>query len=327
MPATDGPAGHGGPTSGRVAVLGLGLMGGTLAGHLLDADFEVIGHDPDPDRRREHHARGGRAVGSVAEAVTGAVAGADVRLVVLSLPNSAIMLDVCREIVDCSPPGGAPLVIDTTTGDPDDSSPAAEMLTAAGGGYVDATVSGNAAQAAAKDIIFMVGGAERDVARATELLRLLGRRVYHVGGVASGSRAKLVVNHVLSINRTALAEGLTVAEKAGVDLGPMLAILRDSAAYSKAMDLWGDRMVAADHHPPNSRVRQSLKDSRLINDHAESIGASRALVNVVRSALTEAADGGLGDADNSAIMEVMRRRAGIGRLTSVEDQRMPPAEG
>jgi len=73
-------------------------------------------------------------------------------------------------------------------------------------------------------------------------------------------------------------------------------------------------MVAGDHEPPASRVRQSLKDSRLINDHAQSIGASRELVDVVRLALIEAVEGGLADFDNSSAMEVMRRRADLGRI-------------
>jgi 3-hydroxyisobutyrate dehydrogenase-like beta-hydroxyacid dehydrogenase len=72
-------------------------------------------------------------------------------------------------------------------------------------------------------------------------------------------------------------------------------------------------MVAADHYPPSSRVRQSHKDSRLINGFAESVGASHVLADAVRRALVDAEDGGLSDADNSSVMEVMRRRAGIGR--------------
>ena len=69
-------------------------------------------------------------------------------------------------------------------------------------------------------------------------------------------------------------------------------------------------MVAADHYPPASRVRQSHKDSRLIAAHAESVGASHALAAVVWLVLAEAEDTGLSDADNSSVMEVMRRRAG-----------------
>lgn len=289
-----------------VAVLGLGLMGSTFSAHFLDLGHRVLGYDPDPDRRTEHDARGGESFDSVA----GAVADAD--RVVLSLPNSAVMMDVVAEIVAAQT--DHVLVIDTTTGAPEDSITASALLIEAGHAYVDSTVSGNAAQAAEKDVIFMIGGDDQNVAIATTLLEPLGRRVYAVGPLGAGSTAKLVVNHVLSINRTAVAEGLVVAEKAGIDLDSMLEVLRDSAAYSKAMDIWGQRMVDGDHYPPASRVRQSHKDSRLINGHAEQIGASRTLVEVVRQALAEAEETGLADADNSSVMELMRRRAGIGRL-------------
>lgn len=292
--------------SDQIAMIGLGLMGSTFAGHLLANGRAVVGYDPVAEMGREHLGRGGTVAGSVAETV------AAVDVVILSLPNSSIMLEVCREIAAASV--SDLLVVDTTTGDPDDVVAAAGILADAGVGYVDATVSGNAAMAAAKDIIFMVGGTESDVQLATELLETLGRRVYAIGPVGAGARAKLVVNHILSINRTALAEGLTVAEKSGLDLDSILEVLIDSAAYSRAMDIWGARMVAAEHYPPASRVRQGHKDSRLINTHAESLGASHGLVSVVRAALLEAEDAGLSDADQSAVMEVMRRRAGLGRL-------------
>ena len=290
----------------NVAVIGLGLMGGTFTEHFIDGGHHVFGYDPDPERGVELAERGGVACATIAEAV------ADAKLVVMSLPNSTVMLAVCAEIVaaDC----GDVLVIDTTTGDPDDSITAAALLADVGHSYVDATISGNAAQFGEKDVIFMIGGESDDVQTATDLLTPLGRKVYAVGGLGAGSRAKLVVNHVLSINRTAVAEGLTVAEKAGLDLDPMLEVLRDSAAYSKAMDIWGQRMVDGDHYPPASRVRQSHKDSRLINGHAEATGASHAFVEVVRQALVEAEENGLADADNSSVMELMRRRAGIGRF-------------
>ena len=289
-----------------ITVIGLGLMGGTFVGHLLDQGHTVTGYDPDPDRLVEHSAQGGIGADS-----PGAAASRG-DLVLLSLPNSSIMLDVVAEIAREGRAGS--LVLDTTTGEPDRATQAAELLAGGGIEFIDCTVSGNAAQTAEKDIIFMIGGTDDQVARARSILEPMSRRVHHVGPVGAGATAKIVVNHILSINRVAVAEGLTVAEKAGLELGPMLEVLRDSAAYSKAMDIWVDRMVAGDHYPPASRVRQSHKDSRLINSFAEDLGVAHELTEVVRRFLIEAEESGLSDADNSSVMEVMRRRAGIGRL-------------
>jgi 3-hydroxyisobutyrate dehydrogenase len=125
---------------------------------------------------------------------------------------------------------------------------------------------------------------------------------------------KLIVNHLLTIHRLALAEGLVVAELSGMELATTLDVLKDSLAYSKAMDVWGDRMVTGDHDQPHARLRQSHKDARLIVELGAGLGAPVDLVTVVRDVLAEGERAGFGDMDNSSVMEVMRRRAGIGRL-------------
>ena len=125
---------------------------------------------------------------------------------------------------------------------------------------------------------------------------------------------KLIVNHVLTIHRMALGEALVVAELSDMDLEATLEVLKDSLAYSKAMDAWGERMIAGDHEEPFARLRQSHKDSRLIVDHGLGLGAPMDLVAVVRDALAEGESTGLADLDNSAVVEVVRRRAGIGRV-------------
>jgi len=73
-------------------------------------------------------------------------------------------------------------------------------------------------------------------------------------------------------------------------------------------------MITGDHEPPFSRLRQSSKDAKLIVEQALALGAPRDLVEVVAVALTAGEADGLGDLDNSAILEVVRRRAGIGRV-------------
>lgn len=283
--------------------MGLGLMGGTLAAHLFEEGKAVVGFDPDPDRGRDHRARGGEVAPSLPEAVR------DVDVVLLSLPNSDVVQQVGAEIAASPSVRPGLLVIDTTTGDPERSVEVADTLREAGIGYVDATVSGNAAQARDKDIVFMVGGHPGDVEVAEKVLEPLGRRVHRAGDVGAGSRMKLIANHVLTINRVAVAEALAVAERARMDLGLVLSVLRDGAAHSKAMDIWGDRMVTGEHWPPASRISVSLKDAGLIARHAAGLGASIELHDQVAKVFDEAVRGGLADADNSAVVEVMRGRA------------------
>jgi len=292
-----------------VAVIGLGIMGSRMAARLLAAGFTLRGYDPDPARSSEFQAAGGHPVSSPA----GAVQGCEIAL--LSLPNSGVSRQVCLGEGGISSSGAASLlVLDATTGRPEDAVEIGDELAKVGIRYADATVSGNAPVAARGELVVMVGGDDDDYRQAGPILEAIGRSHHHVGAVGAGARAKLIVNHALTINRMALAEALVVAEMAGLDLDRILEVLKDGVAYSKAMDLWGERIIAGDHYPPSARVRQSHKDARLITEHARALGAPTALVDVVRAALEEAEKSGLADADNSAVAEVVRRRAGIGRI-------------
>jgi 3-hydroxyisobutyrate dehydrogenase-like beta-hydroxyacid dehydrogenase len=73
-------------------------------------------------------------------------------------------------------------------------------------------------------------------------------------------------------------------------------------------------VIAGDHEPPFSRLRQSHKDIRLIVEHGEEVGATVDLARVVRATMALVEETGLADLDNGAVVEVVRRRAGIGRI-------------
>jgi 3-hydroxyisobutyrate dehydrogenase-like beta-hydroxyacid dehydrogenase len=294
---------------GAIAVIGLGIMGSRMAGRLLTAGFPLRGFDPDPARLSEFEAVGGVPAGSPGEAVRGCWSA------LLSLPNSDVSRLVCLGEDGIVASGVSPLlVLDTTTGRPEDAITNADGLSQVAIDYADTTVSGNAPVAAAGELVVMVGGSDDAYASARPILEAIGRSHHHVGPVGAGARIKLIVNHVLAIHRMALSEGLVVAELAGLDLASTLAVLKDSVAYSKAMDLWGERIIAGDHDPPSARLRQSHKDARLMVEHGEALGAPLDLIRVVEAALAEGEDNGLADLDNSAVAEVVRRRAGIGRV-------------
>jgi len=292
-----------------LAIIGLGLMGSRMARRLALHGFRIRGFDPDADRMAELATQGGQPAGSPAEAVAGCWAA------LLSLPNSDVSRDVCLGDDGISASGNSELLVyDTTTGRPEDAVDIATGLDDVGIPYCDTTVSGNGEIAERGELVVMVGGRADAYQRGIPVFEAIGRSHHHVGPVGSGSTMKLLVNHALTIHRMALAETLVVAEMARLDLDSTVAVLRDSLAYSKAMDVWGDRMISGDHEPPFARLRQSSKDARLILEHAHALGAPVDLVEVVAAALSEGEEGGIGDLDNSSIVEVVRRRAGIGRV-------------
>ena len=291
-------------THAPVGAIGLGLLGTALTSTLLDRGIPVLGYDPDPDRRREHEDRGGTSAGSIAEVA----AGAD--RILLSLPTSAIVAEVCLGPDGIATAAAAGTVLmDTTTAAPADSIATGEALAERGIDFLDTSVSGSSKMAAARDIVIMVGGDATALERVRPVLEAVARSVHHVGGRGAGARTKLIVNLALSAHRLVLAEALVVGERAGLDLPTLLEVLKDGAAYSKAMDGWGDRMVAGDHEQPMSRIRQGAKDSRLILAEGRAVGAPTLVASVVAQVLLIAETEGLGDADNSAVIEVLRRLA------------------
>jgi 3-hydroxyisobutyrate dehydrogenase-like beta-hydroxyacid dehydrogenase len=111
---------------------------------------------------------------------------------------------------------------------------------------------------------------------------------------------------VLGLNRAVLAEGLAFAEACGVDAALALEILKTGPAYSRAMDVKGRKMLAREYEP-EARLRQHHKDVRLILAEGEHHGASVPFSALHDELLSRAEEAGYADADNSAIIEVMRR--------------------
>ncbi|MGH3482113.1 MAG: NAD(P)-dependent oxidoreductase [Nocardioidaceae bacterium] len=284
-----------------VAAVGIGLLGSALSATLLDHGYDVVGYDSDPRRIDEHEGRGGRGAASIAAAVR------DAEVVLLALPTSDIVREVCLGpggIASAARPGS--LVLDATTARPSDTIATGRALADQGIGFLDASVSGSSAMAWERDIVIMVGGPDADVARARSVLEDLARSVRHVGPLGSGTRTKLVVNLALGVHRLVLAEALVLGERSGLDLDGLLEVLKDSAAYSKAMDGWGDRMARGDHEQPRSRIRQHAKDVGLMLDEGSAVGAPLPLTTVLAQVLDQADRLGLADADNSAVIAVLR---------------------
>lgn len=245
--------------SETIAVVGVGLMGSSLARHLLSAGYSVIVHDLDAEKV-EALVRDGARKAAAPEQIA-----SKTNVIMLSLPNSFIVNDVVSNALRLFEHGrSGSILIDTSTSDPEMSTALAGKLRERGIEMLDATISGTSEMFAEKDAIFLVGGSEKAFNRCAPIFAAASREAFHVGANGAGAVTKLVVNLVLTLNRMALAEGLTLARKAGLDALQTLEVLRKSAAYSKAMDQKGYRMVKKQFLPPASRLASSYKDARLI---------------------------------------------------------------
>jgi 3-hydroxyisobutyrate dehydrogenase-like beta-hydroxyacid dehydrogenase len=184
----------------------------------------------------------------------------------------------------------------------------AAELEACGVSYQEAPVSGSSAQARDGLATVFVGGSFEAFERQSTLWPILGARVLHCGPCGNASRLKLITNLVLGLNRLALAEGLAYAEAIGVEGTVALEAMKGSMAYSRAMDAKGTKMLQRDY-APQARLSQHLKDLRLILESARKAGLELPLGSLHARLLESAESAGMGDFDNSAVMELLRRRA------------------
>jgi 3-hydroxyisobutyrate dehydrogenase-like beta-hydroxyacid dehydrogenase len=279
----------------KVGVVGLGLMGTAITERLLEAGFAPVVWNRTRDKAAALVARG-------AEWGDDPLAACD--RVIISLFSSDVVREVLEPRLASIRPGQ--ILIDTTTGDPTSSQAWERRLQPLGATYLDAPISGSSEQTRRGEATVIASGDRAAFDACRDLWPVLGKHVFYVGQCGSAAKMKLVSNLVLGLNRAALAEGLALAESLGLDLLAALEVLQQSAAYSRQMDTKGQKMINRDF-APQARLSQHLKDVRLILAAAEQQGLSLPLSAAHRDLLMRAESLGLGDLDNSAVIEAVRR--------------------
>ena len=282
-----------------VGVIGLGLMGEVLAGRLMAAGFGVIGYDVDPAKNEKLVAKGGEAAAS-----PGGVAVCET--IALAVFNTDQVEEVCEKaLLPVAKPGT--VVLCTSTCDPDRIQALGERLKGTNLRFLETPVSGTSEQVRVGDGVGLIGGDPKTADDAKAVLDALFPRRFHIGKAGDGGRAKLAVNLILGLNRMALAEGLTFAERMGLDPKAFLAVAQGSASQSQVMGTKGPKMLARDF-APEGRVKQTLKDVHMMLDQAERLGQELPMLRVHCDVLESCVRAGEAERDNSIIVEEIRRR-------------------
>lgn len=288
----------GGPP-GPIGLIGIGLVGTALAERLRRADFPVIGFDTSGEAMDRLRRLGGIPTDGPADVALRC------QRTLISLPDSAI---VQRVVTDLQPSLAAgSILVDTTTGDPAHAAVLGAALASSGVDFLDAAICGNSEEVRRREVLVVAGGPASAFARCTDIFASFARRSFHLGGWGAGLHMKLTTNLVLGLHRAVLAEGLAFAESVGLSPEVALEVLHASSSYSRVMDLKGRKMILSDFSP-QARLSQHLKDVRLMLATGAEAGARLPLTDLHRRLLEEAEAAGLGPADNSAIIEVLRRR-------------------
>jgi 3-hydroxyisobutyrate dehydrogenase len=220
--------------SRRVAVIGLGNMGGPMAANLVKAGHQVTGFDLVPASCEAAAAIGVTVAGSGADAVR------EAEIVLTMLPAGRHVLsayqgsDDAEGLLAAARPGT--VFIDSSTIDVADARAAASAAVAAGHRALDAPVSGGTVGAAAGTLTFMVGATVEDFADVGPVLSAMARKVVHCGSSGAGQAAKVCNNMILGVSMIAVSEAFVLGEALGLTNEALFEVASNATAQCWALN-------------------------------------------------------------------------------------------
>jgi 3-hydroxyisobutyrate dehydrogenase len=211
----------------RIGFIGLGNVGSQLAGNLLRRGAQISVRDLDSSRVAAFVARGARSAASPRALAE------EVDVVITCLPSpaaSARVMEAQDGVLAGLRPGGIWLEMSTT--DHNEVRRLGALAAARGAATMDCPVSGGCHRAATGNISIFAGGERATFERVLPLLAILGQRILHTGPLGSASQLKVLTNYLCTVHLAALAEALTVAKVAGLDLNTAYEAIRISSGNS-----------------------------------------------------------------------------------------------
>lgn len=287
-----------------LAFIGLGIMGGPMAGHLAKAGHDVTGFNRSPGPYAALEEAGGKRADSCAEAVN------DADIICVMVPDSPDVEEVLTGeggVFDSAPAGA--LIIDFSSIRPDVAADLATQATERGFRMVDAPVSGGQAGAVNAALSIMVGGSTDDFAEAKDVFDVVGKTIVHVGPSGAGQTVKAANQLIVASNIQALAEAVVFLEAYGVDMPAALEVLGGGLAGSTVLEQKKQNML--DHSfDPGFRVDLHHKDMGIVTSAAREAGVVVPLGALVAQLMAAARANGDGQLDHSALLRGVQRLSG-----------------
>ena len=291
--------------SRRIGFIGLGIMGKPMVHNLLKAGYgEILVSDRNQEAMEI-------CAGYGAKISNNREIGKCCDVVITMLPNSPQVKEVMlgEEGVASFMKAGS-VFIDCSSINPIASKEIAAVLEAKGIEMLDAPVSGGEPKAIDGTLSFMVGGRQEVFDEFKELLLSMGSSAVLCGGIGAGNTTKLANQIIVACNIRALAEALTLAQKAGVEPEAVFQAIRGGLAGSTVMDAKAPMMIEG-NDTPGFKVDLHIKDLNNVLDCAHSVGAPVPMTASVMEILQWLHANGHGQCDHSAIAKYYESMAGI----------------
>jgi len=290
-----------------IAFIGLGIMGGPMAGHLVTAGHDVVGYNRSQLPLGRLVEAGGRAATSVADAVK------DADVVITMVPDSPdVQLVALGEggIFEHAQPGA--LYIDCSSIRPDIAASVAAKGKQKGFRVLDAPVSGGDIGAINATLSIMVGGDAEDVAAAMPILQALGETIVHVGPAGAGQTVKAANQLIVAGTIQLVAESIVFLQAYGVDLQAAIKVLAGGLAGNQILERKAPGMLRREF-APGFRIDLHHKDMGIVTSAAREAGVAIPLGALTAQLVAAARAQGHGNRDHSALLLVVEQLSGRSR--------------
>jgi len=291
--------------SSRLGFVGIGYMGRPIARRLLESGFKLTAYD------RNYSKSGGliQYGSNVAQSLSELSSSCSV--VLSCLPNDEAVLDIYRgpDGVFANAHRGS-RVIDLSTVYPETSQELSRLGSEHGVEVLDVTISGST-PVAENGLLTLFGGGNKECFDAAEsIFRVIAKKYFYLGPSGSGATMKLVVNTLLGIGMQAIAEGVALGEKAGLERKRLLEVLSQTAVVAPAHVGKLERAMKSDYSP-QFPIRLMNKDFGLILNLAAAVGARMPAADAAFEINARQSDEGA-EQDFSAVILQMEKRAHLG---------------
>jgi 3-hydroxyisobutyrate dehydrogenase-like beta-hydroxyacid dehydrogenase len=288
-----------------IAYLGLGTMGEGMAANLLKAGYKLTVWNRSIEKCKPFSRKGARAAETPADAVR------EAELIMYSLSNDQAVEDVvfgAQGILRGGKEGQ--IAVDMSTVSPATSLRELEAYAKRGMDFLDAPVFGSKAESAKAKLWIMAAGNRAIFERVRPVLEQLGQTVHYFGKNGKAAAMKLVGNLIVALELEALAEGLVLAQKAGLDLKTVMEVVKVADFRSPLLVSNGQNILKRDFSP-SFALKLMLKDAGLIEEFGESLLAPIPALRVVKRHLESAVALGFEKENASALIKALEKKAGI----------------
>ena len=280
----------------RVAILGLGVMGGGMAANWLAKGFALSVWNRTAAKAEPLAGKGAKIAPTPREAAT----GVDFIFAMVADDEASRSVWLGADGALAGAKSGA-VGVESSTLTPGWVRELAREAHAKGVGFLDAPVGGSRPAAESGELRFFVGGDPQTYEAARPALAAVGSKMDLLGPVGAGATWKLINNQLAAGQIAALAEALAVAKKAGFRDEQISELILGGAPASPIVKLKLPRMLARDFEPTDFALHLMLKDARYAAALAEALGAPAGMIASAANAFARADAKGLGDKDIAAV--------------------------